>query len=51
LGGGDANIGALVRGAGMLTPPASTELHAGDRIVAVVDEIALAELASDLDPW
>jgi CIC family chloride channel protein len=51
FGGGDGNIVAMVRGERMLKPRASMELHAGDRIVAVVDEIALAELASDLDPW
>ena len=51
LGGGDANIIAILRGEHMTVPNAKLQFEAGDRLILVVSQAHVADLRRDLAPW
>ena len=51
LGGGDANIIAILRGEHMMVPNATLRFEAGDRLILVVSAAHVADLRGDLAPW
>ena len=51
LGGGDANIIAILRGEQMIVPNAETRLEAGDRLIVVVSAAHADDLRRDLARW
>ena len=51
LGGGDANIIAVLRGEHMSVPHAKLRFEAGDRLVLVVSAAGVDNLRRDLAPW
>jgi len=51
LGGGDANIIAILRGEHMTVPNAKMRFEAGDRLILVVSAAHLEEVRRALAPW
>jgi Trk K+ transport system NAD-binding subunit len=51
LGGGDANIIAILRGEHMTVPNAKMRFEAGDRLILVVRGDAVPRLRKDLAQW
>ena len=51
LGGGDANIIAILRGEHMTVPNAKMLFEAGDRLILVASAAHLDEVRRDLAPW
>lgn len=51
LGGGDANIIAILRGEHMTVPNAKIQFEAGDRLILVASAAHLDDLRRDLAPW
>ena len=51
LGGGDANIIAILRGEHMTVPNPKMQFEAGDRLILVVSAGHLDDLRRDLAPW
>jgi len=51
LGGGDANVIAILRGERMVVPNAKTQFEAGDRLILVVSAEGAESLRRDLEPW
>jgi CIC family chloride channel protein len=51
LGGGDANIIAILRGEHMTVPNAKMRFETGDRLILVVGGDAVGRLRQDLAPW
>jgi hypothetical protein len=51
LGGGDANLVAILRGEHVIMPNATTELQAGDTLMVVVSLSAAEHLNRDLALW
>jgi len=51
LGGGDANIIAILRGEHMTVPHAKLLFEAGDRLILVVSAAHFDEVRRDLAPW
>lgn len=51
LGGGDANIIAILRGEHMTVPNPKMQFEAGDRLILVVSAAHLDDLRRDLAPW
>ena len=51
LGGGDANIIAILRGEHMTVPNAKMRFEAGDRLILVVSAAHLDEVRRALAPW
>ena len=51
LGGGDANIIAILRGEHMTVPNAKMRFEAGDRLILVVSAAYLDEVRRVLAPW
>jgi Trk K+ transport system NAD-binding subunit len=51
LGGGDANVVAILRGEHVIVPNATTELQAGDTLMVVVSLSAAEHLHRNLALW
>ena len=51
LGGGDANIIAILRGEHMTVPNPKMQFEAGDRLILVVSAAHLDDVRRDLAPW